>query len=600
MIMTELHLIVFVFIIYLTIRKTIAGRCYLCSENTLAECAGSNQPDSSMYTNVLQYYTEPCNGQCVLFRNENGSIIRGCSWTYGHMTSKSIGWHDISPSIKAYFCDSHLCNNGTYEQPEISIKRIGIINNQINLSPQELFILAGNNPSLIQTEQQLPRRLYQCYSCTARFQGCGEYLDPRYASNYIRPCPSSCIIFRNPNDLNLLTRDCSIFWPQVHAKSGLHKLLGSDAFFCQESLCNGISFDLIMGIFHNQLPAVITFPTFPTDENISIPTITTTSTTTTIRTTIDIYNDSIIWDDPDLDDNLIESTTFIISNNSTNSSILNADMDFTNEIFINSTIINNLTFSESNSSLYGWNSNDTSISLFPINSTSILTTMQIDNDDDWTIFNTSSILPVTRFEHLSIDDDTDDFFSFDIESNPEINQDTNDYFFPSTLIPSSITDNHTQLLFPYYIQNNKIKDQFLEYIKPIPTLAMPPFSWMLNMANKNKNETINSTITKKQNVHLTTSSSSTTTTTTTTIYQTPSAFFEYCKNKQCLHDGRLNSDCLCICLPAFTGDNCETVLCEQEPAHICSFILEHECQTDHIRYLCPKFCQINDCSSKEI
>ncbi|CAF1569477.1 unnamed protein product, partial [Adineta steineri] len=76
---------------------------------------------------------------------------------------------------------------------------------------------------------------------------------------------------------------------------------------------------------------------------------------------------------------------------------------------------------------------------------------------------------------------------------------------------------------------------------------MPPFSWMLNMANKNKNETINSTIT-----------TSTSSTTTTTIYQTPSAFFEYCKNKQCLHDGRLNSDCLCICLPAFTGDNCET------------------------------------------
>ena len=28
--------------------------------------------------------------------------------------------------------------------------------------------------------------------------------------------------------------------------------------------------------------------------------------------------------------------------------------------------------------------------------------------------------------------------------------------------------------------------------------------------------------------------------------------------KQCYHNGRLNSDCLCICLPTFTGDNCET------------------------------------------
>lgn len=34
----------------------------------------------------------------------------------------------------------------------------------------------------------------------------------------------------------VITRDCSSKWPYVHAKSGLHKLLGADAFFCQESL----------------------------------------------------------------------------------------------------------------------------------------------------------------------------------------------------------------------------------------------------------------------------------------------------------------------------------------------------------------------------
>jgi hypothetical protein len=139
--MTKLHLL---FIIFLTIDQTIAGRCYLCSQNILAECAGSNQRDSSIYTTVLQFYTEPCNGQCVLFRNENRTIIRGCSWTYGQMTRKSIGWHEISPGIIAYFCDSHLCNNGTYEQPEIRM-----INNQFILSPEELFLLAGNNPLLI-------------------------------------------------------------------------------------------------------------------------------------------------------------------------------------------------------------------------------------------------------------------------------------------------------------------------------------------------------------------------------------------------------------------------------------------------------------------
>ncbi len=54
---------------------------------------------------------------------------------------------------------------------------------------QELPIINGIN-----------HQLRQCYVCTSRFVGCGEYLDPRYASKYIQPCASSCIIFRNPND----------------------------------------------------------------------------------------------------------------------------------------------------------------------------------------------------------------------------------------------------------------------------------------------------------------------------------------------------------------------------------------------------------------
>lgn len=103
----------------------IAGRCYLCSHNNLAECAGGMQPGSSMYDAVLQYYTEPCNGQCILFRNNNSSTIRGCSWTYGHMDSKPTGWHELSPGILAYFCDTHLCNNGTFEQPETLKTRTG-------------------------------------------------------------------------------------------------------------------------------------------------------------------------------------------------------------------------------------------------------------------------------------------------------------------------------------------------------------------------------------------------------------------------------------------------------------------------------------------
>jgi hypothetical protein len=162
MIVTELRLLNFVLHIFLLTTKinlidAAAGRCYLCSQNTLAECAGSVQLDSSLYASVLRYYTEPCNGQCVLFRNENTSTIRGCSWTYGHMTSKSTGWHELSPGIRAYFCDSYLCNNGTYENPDKPMIRAGTINNEFilfpqqTLSPQQLFIIGGNTPPVMHT-----------------------------------------------------------------------------------------------------------------------------------------------------------------------------------------------------------------------------------------------------------------------------------------------------------------------------------------------------------------------------------------------------------------------------------------------------------------
>ena len=79
---------------------------------------------------------------------------------------------------------------------------------------------------------------------------------------------------------------------------------------------------------------------------------------------------------------------------------------------------------------------------------------------------------------------------------------------------------------------NEPEDQLIDYIEP---LIMPPFSWMLNMAAQNQTQ----------------SSSSTTTVIPLTSY-------DYCKNQQCHHGGRLSPDCFCICLPAFTGDSCET------------------------------------------
>jgi hypothetical protein len=160
MIVTELRLLNFVLIFFLLTTPIIivdagAQRCYLCSQSTLAECVGTYQPDSAGFTSALRYYTEPCNGQCILFRNEEGSTIRGCSWTYGHMTPKPTGWHDISPGIKAYFCDSYLCNHGTIEQPDTAMIRSGMINDgfalspQQTLDPQQLFLIPENTPQMM-------------------------------------------------------------------------------------------------------------------------------------------------------------------------------------------------------------------------------------------------------------------------------------------------------------------------------------------------------------------------------------------------------------------------------------------------------------------
>ncbi|CAF3856755.1 unnamed protein product [Adineta steineri] len=649
MIVTELRLLIFLlFIISLITRSSIfvdaiAGRCYLCSQNTLAECAGNTQPDSPLYNTILQYYTEPCNGQCVLFRNENTGTIRGCSWTYGHMTSKSTGWHELSPGIQAYFCDTYLCNNGTFDQPEKALTKVESINNEIipssqqTLNPQQLFILAGNTLPIVQTDEHLPsintisHQLRQCYSCTARLTGCGEYLDPLYVSKYIRPCTASCIIFRNPNDHNLITRDCSISWPQVNAKSGLHKLLGTDAFFCQESLCNGISFDFIMGIFHNKLPAVLTFPPSPPSQPIDdIVTTTpmnmqTMTDTFPIRTTINIDDsDDVIWDDPDLDFVIIDpTTTSTISIDNSISIPFSTELpddddddleiiyesttiplqpiehfDLLNGFSASSTIAGGAAVAQQDSQFNWWDVNEASLTPFiepnlshltttlPSNTVTIVPstnklTLIEENDDEWAIFNTSSIPIIT-------------------DSNSEIDFNMNDYFtFPTASTIETVTNN-TLPINPFYFSNHDIKEQLSGLTKPIPTLAMPPFSWMLHLAKQNQsilqsrqafiNKTSfpikNKKKNKKKRIEL-----------KSKINNHLEHFYDYCNKKQCQHGGRLNSDCLCICLPSYSGTHCEIVHCNQEPAHICDFVLDHECKSDYVRYLCPRFCQMTICSS---
>ncbi|CAF2875069.1 unnamed protein product [Rotaria sp. Silwood2] len=685
MIVTELRLLIFVFIIFLlTIPTSIvdaaAGRCYLCSEKTLAACAGTVQSDSPIYTSVLQFYTEPCNGQCVLFRNENKSTIRGCSWTYGHMTPKSTGWYELTPGIQAYFCDSFLCNNGTYEQPETSMIRKGIIKNEFKrppkqtLTPQQLFILAGNTPIMMHTDQPLipistvPRQLRQCYSCTARSTGCGEYLDPHHVSKYIRPCASSCVVFRNPNDHNLITRDCSTTWPQIHAKSGLHKLLGSDAFFYVTALvlilswvCTNsclfflriLSISIIisyLGIFHNQLPAVIKFPPIYAIKNssiITISTITTATTTTTatlpISTTVNIDdNNNAIWEDPDSDFSVFETTTTTIPMTSTSSSFLTEFREVTDVAFESSsisipsiehfdfieefgggssTIAGGLAVAQQDSQLNWWDLNDASYppviesNNFPSTTTTIRTStstlISSTNDlthvdqDEWSVFDTTTIPPITRVEHLS-------------EPNSELDFDMNDYFLNPTLSTTpnmnfinnnnNNNNNDTSSFVPYYFTDYKPREQLFDLIKPMPTLAMPPFSWMLQLANQNEGQLQN----QKTLINKILSTTSSTIATmknnknkrieSKTLINNNKAYdylYEYCNKKQCQNGGHLNSNCLCICLPAFSGNNCEIVHCNKEPAHICDYVLNHECKSDYVRYLCPKFCQMNICSSNK-
>ena len=250
---------------------------------------------------------------------------------------------------------------------------------------------------------------------------------------------------------------------------------------------------------------------------------------------INIYNDSLIWDDPDLD---VDFSTSIVTLNLTNI-IDNFDKILPN----NYTIIENVTMENSTSMMN-------------------ISTTVIEEDEDSVILNTTSIQLSTRLEHLVIEDE---------DPAPTL-----------TEIFSSI---------PEYFRNNQLFDY---------SLAIPPFSWMLNTATENQTVILNTT---------TTIPITSTTISTTSI---PVTSYEYCKNKQCQYDGRLTSDCLCLCLPAFTGENCETgrdnlhisqkndffilVLCDDEPGDICAFILEHECEDNHIRYICPKFCQLDICT----
>lgn len=288
---------------------------------------------------------------------------------------------------------------------------------------------------------------------------------------------------------------------------------------------------------------------FPVYETITTTTTTTTITTTTTttkttkRTTIDIYNDNSIWDDPDLDlapiDSVIKPTRTSISTT-------------TKMIISESTT----TMKQQTTSI-GQYSNESLLEPF----------IQESDEHDWIILNSSSLPSVTQVEPLLFEDDdsgieendfedsnehSDDLFFTSTSLNPNINLDINDYnpsqiMKPTSIINDSTITNNTQLLFPLNI-HNETDDSLSEYIELLPKFPLPPFSWMINMFNENQSHILNSTETDvSEDIELLPE---------TTLEL--DVLSEFCKNKRCYHGGRLNSDCLCLCLPAFTGDNCET------------------------------------------
>lgn len=302
--------------------------------------------------------------------------------------------------------------------------------------------------------------------------------------------------------------------------------------------------------------------------------MTTTSWAQSVSTTMNIEDDDVIWEDPDLDFVIVEPTTTTtmipIAGTSSpvptkvpdetdieyESSTIPPDsiehFDFIENIPASSTITGGMAVAEQDSQLNWWDLDEVSFPILTESTTTIVTTTFISSttklpnqEDEWAIFNTSTIPSITHVSGL----------------NPEIDLDMNDYFlFPtlSTTPTIELLNNHTPPFVPYYFTDYKTKDQLWNFDEPVPTLAMPPFSWMLNLAQQNRSEVkahqnlINKTVTTTNTKNKKKSIDS-----EKTLTDNHDQFYEFCHKKQCQHGGRLNSDCLCLCLPAFSGHHCE-------------------------------------------
>ena len=232
-----------------------------------------------------------------------------------------------------------------------------------------------------------------------------------------------------------------------------------------------------LGIFHNQLPALIRFP------------LTSTPTSTTIINPDD--------DDPFIDDE-VDSTTVSLSETFNNGSLSMENFDLADDQAM-STIKDSLVAVQEQLPMHWWNLNDTTSAAV---------------EDEWVIFNTTSVPSVTRLEHLSADDEDSDEIYSDRDSQSNHTAQMND-FLPLPQITATTTPTPNTTVTSFRPSSAMIRTVPLDQ----------PF----------RSET-----------------------TTKSYVET---IFEYCKDQKCHNGGRLNSDCLCICLPAFAGESCQTGTC---------------------------------------
>lgn len=363
----------------------------------------------------------------------------------------------------------------------------------------------------------------------------------------------------------------------------------------------------------------------------------------------------MVWESSDVDFNAVEATTMTIPIITNTPSFVEEfpevteaayesttipfpafeHFDFVDRDTGSSTIVGGLAVAQQDNELNWWDFNDASFPAFaeystvPMKNQLATTTSTLIppisdltkfDQEEWSIFDKTSTPPVTRFENL-------------LDTNLDFDLDMNDYFLISTTpapLTNNIINNNDSLFVPYYFSNYKGKEDVLEFMKPVPTLAMPPFSWMLNLAQQNGSglktqKSFSSNISLSSTVKRNRTNSIKSVVSQKLKNDTFEYFNQRCNKKLCQHGGRLNINCSCICLPAYSGEFCQmgkemiefiyicillyfmscfniciSVNCNREPTHICNFIQSNECKSDYVRHLCPKFCQMNGCSSNQL